>query len=74
MSEKLYNLEFAGQIIPGWDIDEVKANLARLLKANEEKILDLFSGQRFLIKKNAGLKKVLIFFLHLPSADWPGWL
>ena len=53
MSEKLYNLEFSGQIIPGWDIDEVKNNLAKLLKANEEKIRTLFSGQRFYIKKNA---------------------
>jgi hypothetical protein len=40
MSEKLYNLEFSGQIIPGWDLDEVKDNLAKLLKANEEKIMN----------------------------------
>ena len=53
MSEELYNLEFSGQIIPGWDIGEVKNNLAKLLKTNEEKILKLFSGQRFFIKKNA---------------------
>jgi uncharacterized Tic20 family protein len=52
MSEKLYNLEFSGQIIPGWDIDEVKANLTKLMKANEEKIYKLFSGERFYIKKN----------------------
>ncbi|MGD9079714.1 MAG: DUF4870 domain-containing protein [Desulfobacterales bacterium] len=59
MSEKRYNLEFSGQIIPGWDIDEVKANLANLLKANEEKIYRLFSGQRFYIKKNANHQTVL---------------
>jgi uncharacterized Tic20 family protein len=59
MSEKLYNLEFSGQIIPGWDIDEVKDNLAKLLKANEEKILMLFSGERFLIKKNADQQAVI---------------
>ena len=52
MSEKLYNVEFTGQIIPGWDIDEVKANLANILKASEEKIYTLFSGGRFVIKKN----------------------
>ena len=51
MSEKLYNLEFSGRVIPGWDIDEVKANLAKLMKANEEKIYKLFSGSRFFIKK-----------------------
>jgi len=59
MSEKLYNLEFSGQIIPGWDIDEVKDNLAKLLKANEEKILKLFSGDRFLIKKNVDQQTVI---------------
>jgi uncharacterized Tic20 family protein len=59
MSEELYNLEFSGQIIPGWDIDEVKDNLAKLLKANEEKILKLFSGDRFLIKKNVDHQTVI---------------
>ena len=52
MSEKLYHIEFSGKIIPGWDMDEVKANLAGLLKANEEKLYQLFSGRRFIIKKN----------------------
>ena len=59
MSEKLYNLEFSGQIIPGWEIDEVKANLTELLKANEEKMLALFSGRRFYIKKNADRQTVI---------------
>jgi uncharacterized Tic20 family protein len=59
MSEKLYNLEFSGQIIPGWNIDEVKANLAKVLKANEEKIYKLFSGERFYIKKNADHQTVI---------------
>jgi len=59
MSEKLYNLEFSGQAIPGWDIDEVKANLAKLMKANEEKIYKLFSGGRFFIKKNVDHKTAI---------------
>jgi hypothetical protein len=59
MSEKLYNLEFSGQIIPGWDIDEVKANLTKMLKANEEKIYKLFSGERFYIKKNVDHQTVI---------------
>jgi uncharacterized Tic20 family protein len=52
MSEKCYHIEFSGKIIPGWDSDEVKTNLAKLLKANEEKLYQLFSGRRFIIKKN----------------------
>ncbi len=59
MSQKLYNLEFSGQVVPGWDIDEVKANLAKLLKANEEKIYKLFSGGRFFIKKNVDHKTAI---------------
>ncbi|MGD9182203.1 MAG: DUF4870 domain-containing protein [Desulfobacterales bacterium] len=52
MSEKQYVIEFSGKIIPGWEIEEVKANLAKLLKADENKITRLFSGNRFVIKKN----------------------
>jgi len=52
MSEKQYVIEFTGKIIPGWEIEEVKANLANLLKADESKITRLFSGKRFVIKKN----------------------
>ena len=52
MSEKQYVIEFSGQIIPGWEVEEVKANLAKLLKADESKISRLFSGNRFVIKKN----------------------
>jgi hypothetical protein len=52
MSEKQYVIEFSGQIIPGWEIEEVKANMANLLKADDSKISRLFSGKRFVIKKN----------------------
>jgi uncharacterized Tic20 family protein len=52
MSEKQYVIEFSGQIIPGWEIEEVKANMANLLKADDSKISRLFSGKRFMIKKN----------------------
>ena len=50
--EKQYIIEFSGQIIPGWEIAEVKANLAKLIKADENKISRLFSGNRTVIKKN----------------------
>lgn len=52
MSEMLYNIDFSGRIIPGWDLDEVKANLTKLLKADENTIYKLFSGKRIVIKKN----------------------
>ncbi len=52
MSEVRYNVDFSGRIIPGWDLDEVKANVAKLLKADEDTVYKLFSGKRFVIKKN----------------------
>ena len=52
MSEKLYVIEFAGKIIPGWEVEEVKANLAKQLKADESTLNRLFSGKRLVIKKN----------------------
>ncbi|MDX1707857.1 MAG: DUF4870 domain-containing protein [Desulfobacterales bacterium] len=52
MSGMLYKVDFSGRIIPGWELDEVKANLAELLKADEETIYKLFSGKRTVIKKN----------------------
>ena len=52
MSGMLYNVDFSGRIIPGWELDEVKANLATLLKADEDTIYKLFSGKRIVIKKN----------------------
>ena len=52
VSGRQYDIEFSGRVVAGWDIDEVKANLAKLLKADEEKIYKLFSGGRFILKKN----------------------
>lgn len=52
MSGMLYNVDFSGRIIPGWELDEVKANLATVLKADEDTIYKLFSGKRIVIKKN----------------------
>ncbi|MGD8458808.1 MAG: DUF4870 domain-containing protein [Desulfobacterales bacterium] len=52
MSAMLYNVDFSGRIIPGWELDEVKANLATLLKADEDTIVKLFSGKRIVLKKN----------------------
>jgi uncharacterized Tic20 family protein len=59
MSQKRYHIEFSGKIIPGWDLDEVKENFRKLLKADEEKIYRLFSGSRLLIKKNVDYKSAI---------------
>ena len=39
-----FNVVFAGQVVPGSDPAAVKANIARLFKANEAMVEKLFRG------------------------------
>lgn len=47
-----YNLIFQGEIIAGTSLEEVKANVARLFKADAAKTAALFSGKTIIIKRN----------------------
>lgn len=47
-----YEIAFSGQIQPGADLEQVKANLARLFQADAQRIALLFSGRRMVIKNN----------------------
>jgi hypothetical protein len=47
-----YNLVFDGTVVDGFDLEEVKTRLAHLLKSSPEKTEALFSGKRFVLKKN----------------------
>lgn len=56
----LYEIAFAGQLVPGAQPERVKENLARLFQADEQRIALLFSGRRIVIKSNldaAGAEK-----------------
>ncbi|HSC83013.1 MAG TPA: hypothetical protein VLC30_05305 [Pseudomonas sp.] len=56
----LYEIAFAGQLVPGAQLALVKENLARLFQADEQRIALLFSGRRIVIKSNldaAGAEK-----------------
>ncbi|UUY07928.1 hypothetical protein LRS11_19290 [Pseudomonas sp. J452] len=56
----LYEIAFAGQIMPGAQAEQVKENLARLFQADAQRIALLFSGRRIVIKSNldaAGAEK-----------------
>ncbi|TWC28276.1 hypothetical protein FBY03_1388 [Pseudomonas sp. SJZ079] len=56
----LYEIAFAGQLVPGAQLDQVKANLAKLFQADAQRIAMLFSGRRIVIKNNldaAGAEK-----------------
>ncbi|SFT45590.1 hypothetical protein [Pseudomonas marincola] len=45
-----FEIAFAGQLVPGAEPVKVKANLAKLFQADEQRIALLFSGRRIVIK------------------------
>jgi hypothetical protein len=47
-----YEIAFAGQLVPGAQLESVKANLAKLFQADAQRIALLFSGRRIVIKNN----------------------
>lgn len=56
----VYEIVFSGQVLPGARLEAVKANLARLFQADEQRIELLFSGRRLVLKSNldaAGAEK-----------------
>jgi len=52
MSDELFEVAFSGQIRDGAELDEVKAKVGKMFKADEAKIAHMFSGKRVVIKKN----------------------
>src|SRR3990167_7264587 len=55
-----YEIAFSGQLVPGAQLESVKANLAKLFQADAQRIALLFSGRRIVIKNNldaAGAEK-----------------
>lgn len=48
----VYEIVFSGQVLPGARLEAVKANLARLFQADEQRIEILFSGRRLVLKNN----------------------
>ena len=48
----LYEVAFSGQLVAGAQLELVKANVAKLFQADEQRIALLFSGRRIVIKSN----------------------
>ncbi|WP_295473609.1 hypothetical protein [uncultured Pseudomonas sp.] len=48
----LYEIVFSGRLLEGAQPDKVKANLARLFQADEQRMALLFSGRRLVLKNN----------------------
>jgi len=51
MSEKTYQIAVTGQLVPGAELSQVQAGLAKLFNASAEKLAPLFSGKRIVIKQ-----------------------
>lgn len=52
MSDELFEIAFSGQIAAGEDPEQVKSRVGAMFKAGEDKLAQLFSGKRIVIKKN----------------------
>lgn len=52
MSDELFEVAFAGEIADGADLEQVKAKVGAMFKADASKLAHLFSGKRVVIKKN----------------------
>ncbi|MCW8933697.1 MAG: hypothetical protein OQK98_03140 [Gammaproteobacteria bacterium] len=52
MSDELFEVAFSGQIKEGADLEQVKAKVGAMFKADATKLGHLFSGKRMVIKKN----------------------
>ncbi len=51
-----YRILFGGDVVNGCDVEDVKKKLVSLLKEDKDNIDKLFSGQTYVIKKNADLE------------------
>lgn len=52
MSDELFEVAFCGETAEGANIDQVKAKVGAMFKADANKLAHLFSGKRVVIKKN----------------------
>ncbi len=51
MTGQLFEIAFSGQIVEGADLETVKQHIAKIFKADDKRLEQLFSGQRVLIKR-----------------------
>ena len=52
MSDELFEVAFSGKIAEGAELEQVKAKVGAMFKADAAKLAQLFSGKRVVIKKN----------------------
>lgn len=67
MSNELFDIAFSGQISEGADLEQVKARIGKMFKADGAKLDQLFSGKRIVIKRGideATAQKFVSAFLN----------
>jgi hypothetical protein len=52
MSDQLFEIAFSGQIAEGADLATVKRHIATIFKADEDRLAQMFSGKRVIIKRS----------------------
>lgn len=68
MSDKLFEVAFSGKISDGANLDEVKARLGGMFKADGSQLEQLFSGKRVVIKKNIDKQAAIKIYSALKRA------
>ena len=53
MSEEFFEIAFSGQVVEGADLATVRSQIGKIFKADEQRLAQLFSGRRVLIKRRA---------------------
>jgi hypothetical protein len=67
MGNNLVRLVFFGEVLDGFDRNEVKAKLSVLLKLEEPQLSAVFSGQRVILKSPVASGEISRYVTHLES-------
>lgn len=65
MGDRLVRLVFFGEVLDGFDRNEVKAKLSVLLNLEEPQLSAVFSGQRIVLKNHVAAGEIARYVTHL---------
>jgi hypothetical protein len=68
MENQLYQIVFAGQVIPGVEVAKVQAKLAALFRCESSRIVPLFAGQPRVLKRSLSLQAARDFQAAMQNA------
>ena len=68
MADSFYDIYFRGEILDGFQLNDVKSNVAKVFSADTEKVNSLFSGKVCLLKKKIDKQTALKYQTALKKA------